>query len=228
MVPSEKSLGVNMITVMLADQLEIVRCGLRAVLAAQPDIKLVGEYGRSDELVEAIAHEPPAVLVMGLAVDGSSVFDVLAELQNAEWPTKILIFSEDNDRELARRAFDLGADGYALHSSSMEAIAIAVRAVNAGACWVDARLKDGVIAKPTRPAAAQEVTTPPKGPPLSQRETEILTLVATGMSNSEIARALGIGPETVKSHIRNIMQKLAAKDRTQAAIIAYQLGSIPA
>lgn len=216
-----------MITVMLADQLEIVRCGLRAVLAAQPDIKVVSEYGKTDELFAAIAHEPPAVLVMGLTMNGASVFDILADLQNMEPPTKTLIFSEDDDCELARRAFDLGADGYALHSSSMEAIAIAVRAVNAGACWVDGRLKDGVIAKPTRPAA-QEIASTPKGPPLSQRETEILTLVATGMSNSEIAKALGIGPETVKSHIRNIMQKLAAKDRTQAAIIAYQLGSLPA
>ncbi|MQY37149.1 Transcriptional regulatory protein LiaR [Streptomyces sp. RB17] len=213
------------VTVLLVDDEPLVRAGLRAVLEAQPDIEVVGEAADGAAVIPLVRQLRPDVVAMDVRMplmDGIEATQ--AVLRTVADPPKILVVTTFEDDEYVYEALRAGADGFLLKRARPAEIVHAVRLVAAGESLLfpasvrrlAARYGDG-----DRPArAALERAR------LTEREAEVLRLMARGLSNAEIAARLVVGTETVKSHVSAVLAKLGARDRTQAVIVAYESGFV--
>jgi two-component system NarL family response regulator len=219
-----------MVSVMLAEDHEITRCGIRAILYRDADIEIVGECEEGSAVAQMMLELKPDVLILDLDLPNLSGFQVLEQLRALELPTRVLVLTDDEDEWSVRQAFALGVHGYALKRCSIQALSTAIRANLSGGCWLDTELRAILFENPTtsNQKAQRQPSALSRRPDnlLSPRETEILSLIAAGRTNIEIGRLLSISPETVKTHVRSIMEKLDAKDRTQAAVKGMQLGAV--
>ncbi len=204
------------VTVMLVDDHPVVRSGIRAVLAAEPGISVVGEAGSGDEaLTLARALRPDVVLCdlrLGDGPDGVETTAALRGLHPA--PAVIILTTYDHDHDILR-AIEAGAAGYLLKDVATATIAASLRDAVAGRLVLAPEMAQRVLATMSTPR-----------PSLTDRETEVLRLVAQGQSNSEIARTLFLSGATVKSHLVHVYSKLGADSRTQAIVKARSLGII--
>jgi DNA-binding NarL/FixJ family response regulator len=216
-----------MVSIVLAEEVELTRLGIKSTLGQEDDLDVVTECEIGSEVLSALHSAPADVLILGLSLDVVSTFEVLSELQMMESAVATIVLSAEEEPSVARRAFNLGAAGFALKSSPIKLLPLAIRTVAAGGVWLDAAFRNSLLADVDAGAraAAQPVQVREAGL-LSAREAEILTLVAGGKTNTQVANKLGIGPETVKTHMRNIMQKLEVKDRTEAALKGLRMGVI--
>lgn len=210
-----------MIRVLVADSHPVVREGLSAILRAEPDIAIVGQARNSMEALELVAATNPGVILLGLALTRMDGLVVLRNLAVRSHRAKVLVFTGAEAQDDLVEAMKLGAAGILMKSSAPELIGRSIRKVYEGEIWVDANTTAAVI----RQSAAQaEARTPPagKGPrtQLSQREGEIIALVAEGYKNREIAVKLLITEQTVKNHLRNVFNKLSVSDRMELALYA--------
>jgi DNA-binding NarL/FixJ family response regulator len=211
------------IRVLIADDQAMVREGFSVLLNAQAGIEVVGEAGDGREAVERVGRLRPDVVLMDVrmpVVDGLEATRRITGLDDAP---KVLILTTFDLDEYVYAALRAGASGFLLKTASAQVLADAVRVVAAG----EAMLAPTV----TRRLIAEFVRMRPGPPPvrpevLTARETEILTLIAGGLSNAEIAARLVIAEQTVKTHIGRILTKLGLRDRTQAAIYAYGTGLV--
>ncbi|HET9143331.1 response regulator transcription factor [Actinophytocola sp.] len=203
-----------MTTVLIVDDHPVVRDGLRAVLSAEPDIEVVGECGRGDEAVAAAAALRPDVVLMDLRLPGLDGVDATARITAAGTAAVLVLTTYDSDGDILR-AVEAGATGYLLKDASRQELARAVSAAARG---------ETVLAPPV---AAKLVGRLRGGRLLTPRETEVLTRIAKGLSNSDIGRALFIGEATVKSHVLRIFDKLGVRDRTAAVTTAIARGILP-
>ena len=210
-----------MISVLIADDDALVRAGLRALLDAEPDLTVTGEATDGSEVVPAVLRLRPDVVLMDVRmprIDGIQATRLL--LERCSEPPKVLVVTTFANDEYVYEALRAGACGFLLKRARPEQFAEAVRVVARG----DSLLFPAAV---RRLAAAY-------GPPdgrianarLTTREAEVLTLMADGLSNTEIASRLVLGVETVKTHVRNILDKLGARDRTQAVVTAYRSGFV--
>jgi two-component system, NarL family, response regulator LiaR len=207
------------IRVLLVDDHQVVRQGLRAFLQLQPDVEVVGEAGGGEAAVAAAASEMPDVVLMDLVMpDGDGVAAIRA-LTGAAPGARVLVLSSFADDERIFAAMQAGAAGYLLKDVDPDALAEAIREIHRGRPVlhpdVAARLMRRV-ADPAGPAA--EALTP--------REREVLRLVVEGYANKQIARRLAITEKTVKTHVSSILQKLGVADRTAAAVLAIRQGLV--
>ena len=203
------------IRVLVVDDHAIVRAGLRRVLDAEPDIETVGEAPNAERAVfEAMAHKPDVVL-MDVVMPGTSGIEIIPTLQQNVQEAKVLVLSMQDDPHYLREAFDAGASGYVLKEAADTEVVDAVRAVAAGELYVHpalgARLVEADAAERRR---ADE-------DPLSDREREVLRLLALGHTNQEIAKLLYISVRTAETHRAHIMQKLRLSSR--AELVRYAL-----
>jgi two-component system, NarL family, response regulator NreC len=203
------------IRVLVVDDHAVVRTGLRRVLDAEPDIETVGEAPNAERAVfEALAHKPDVVL-MDVVMPGKSGIEILPTLQQNAPDAKVLILSMQDDPRYLREAFGAGASGYVLKEAADTEVVDAVRAVAAGERYVHpalgARLVEAEAAERRR---ADE-------DPLSDREREVLRLLALGHTNQEIAKLLYISVRTAETHRAHIMQKLRLSSR--AELVRYAL-----
>lgn len=207
------------IRVVIVEDHALTRAGLRTALEASFDV--VAEAADGLTGWEAILRERPDVAVIDIgipAIDGVTLTKrVRAELA----PTRVVIVTMIDLEEEVLAALAAGADAYCLKSSDTERIVDAVRIASEGGAYFDPRIAHVVLARfsTARPSD-------PHFSPLTLRETEILRLISDGRANSEIAESLHIGLGTVKGHIRDILEKLSAADRTQAAVVALRKGYI--
>jgi DNA-binding NarL/FixJ family response regulator len=211
-----------MTSVLIVDDDALVRAGLRAILGAQPDLTVAGEAGDGTEVVPAVVRLRPDLVLMDVRmprVDGIQATRLLRDrLDDA--PKVLVVTTFEND-EYVYEALQAGASGFLLKRSRPEQIVEAVRVVARG---------DSLLF----PAAVRRLAAAYGGPPtrrlpgvpLTEREREILTLMAEGLNNAEIAGRLVLGVETVKTHVGNVLGKLAVRDRTQAVVVAYRTGFI--
>lgn len=212
-----------MIRVIIADDEPLARDGLRSVLGTQPDIEVISEAadGRS-AVAEAVRFAPDvAVLDIRMPVmDGLAATEAI--LQRCP-ETRVLILTTFDLDENVYRALRAGAGGFLLKDATREQLIEAVRAVARGDTPLSPRLTKRLIEHYVRrPPAAPAVR---RGlADLTQREREVFELVARGLSNAEIARELGVGEGTVKTHVARLLMKLEVRDRTQAVILAYEAG----
>ena len=201
-------------TVLLVDDHPIVRAGLRAVLEADPETRVVGEASTGEEAVSAAAVLHPQVVLcdlrLGAGMDGIATTVALRRLDPA--PAVLILTTFDLDGDILR-AVEAGAAGYLLKDAPTPAILAGIRDAAAGRTVFDAEVSRRVQDHRSAPASR-----------LTERELEVLLLVARGRSNQQIADDLVISPHTSKTHVNRIMTKVAAHDRAQLVILAYESG----
>jgi len=203
------------IRVLVVDDHAVVRTGLRRILDAEPDIETVGEAPNAERAVfEAIEHRPDVVL-MDVVMPGKSGIEGMPAVLQAVPATKVLVLSMQDDPRYVREAFDAGASGYVLKEAVDAEVVAAVRAVAAGERYVHPALGARLI------AADAEERKRAEADPLSDREREVLRLLALGHTNQEIAKMLFISVRTAETHRAHIMQKLHLGSR--AELVRYAL-----
>ena len=213
-----------MIRVVLVDDQTLVRKGVRSLLELADDIEVVGEAGDGASAIELVPELSPDALLLDMRMPGKSGIDVLNELTARDTlpPTIILTTFDDDDLVLA--GIRAGARGYLLKDVALEELLSAVRTVAKGGTLVKPaiteRLMNGLKQMRT------EFSSLPQPDPLTDRETEILRLMAGGYSNKEIANALNVAEGTIKNHVSNILSKFGVRDRTRAVLKALESGLI--
>ena len=203
------------IRVVLVDDHAILRSGLRRVLDAEPDIEVVGEAESADRAVfEALANKPD-VVVMDLVMPGKSGIEGMPAVLQAVPDVKLLVLSMQDDPRYVREAFEAGAAGYVLKEAADTQVVGALRAVAAGERYVHPTLGARLV------AAEAEERKRADADPLSEREREVLRLLALGHTNQEIAKMLYISVRTAETHRAHIMQKLSLASR--ADLVRYAI-----
>lgn len=210
------------VALLIADDDEVTRSGLRMLLAAQPGIVVVGEAADGVEAVEQARRLRPDVVLMDVRMPRCNGIEATRQLlaDRAAPPKVVVITTFENDGYVTA-ALSAGASGFVLKRLPVRQIAEAVRVVAAGeAILFPAALRRMVAARPLGSAEAL-----PKAA-LTGREEEVLRLMATGLSNPEIADSLTVSLETAKTHVGNVLTKLGAQNRTHAVVIAYESGLV--
>ncbi|MDX6741320.1 response regulator transcription factor [Actinocorallia sp. A-T 12471] len=212
-----------MIRVLLADDQPLVRAGLRVLFADTDDLTLVGEAATGAEAIDLARRERPDVVLMDIRMPGTDGIAATRVITGELPDTRVLMLTTFDDDEHVYGSLRAGASGFLVKDMALEDILGAVRVVAAG----DALLAPGVTRRlitefAARPAAVRRSV----ALPVTDREREVLTLVARGMSNAEIAEALVISPATAKAHVARLLTKLDARDRVHLVIHAYESGLI--
>jgi DNA-binding NarL/FixJ family response regulator len=217
-----------MIRLLLADDQQLIRQGIRVLLEIEPDIQVVGEATTGREAVAQAEALHPDVVLMGVRMPEMDGVAATAEL-HARFPAMgVIILTTFEDDETVFAGLKAGARGYLLKDISSEEMAQAIRSVAAGEALIQPRITGKVLTEFSRLSAAKE-TQPPAASlpvPLTDREQEVLRALARGLSNREIAVQLVITEGTVKNHVSNLIDKLGVRDRTQAVLKGQELGLI--
>ncbi|RSM80331.1 DNA-binding response regulator [Amycolatopsis sp. WAC 01375] len=211
------------IGVLLVDDEQLIRAGLRAIIASEPDLEVVGEAADGAEVPGLVSRFRPDVVLMDVrmpSVDGiRATTHLMSTMDN---PPKVIVVTTFENDDYVYDALLAGASGFLLKRARPEEIVGAIRTVAAG----ESLLFPAAI----RRLAAQRANRAPQdgldGAGLTEREREVLRLMAGGLSNVEIAGELYLGVQTVKTHVGNVLAKLGARDRTQAVIKAYDTGFV--
>ena len=205
-----------MISILVVDDHPVVREGLVAVLEDQADFRVVGAVGSGEEALALAERLRPDVVLLDLELPGMDGVEALPRFAAVSPETRILVFTAYDTDERVLGAVRAGARGYLLKGATSEEIARAVRAVHGGGSSLEPRVAARLLA---------EVGGPRRGAPgLSERERAVLRLVAEGLPNKQIARALAIAERTVKFHLASAFRKLGADNRAQAVALAVQRG----
>ncbi|MFB7247170.1 DNA-binding response regulator [Streptomyces populi] len=215
------------VTVLLVDDEPLVRAGLRAVLEAQPDIEVVGEAADGAAVIPLVRQLRPDVVAMDVRMplmDGIEA--TRAILRTVADPPKILVVTTFENDEYVYEALRAGADGFLLKRARPAEIVHAVRLVAEGESLLFPASVRQLAADHGDGGASPAARAVMERAALTEREADVLRLMARGMSNAEIAARLVVGTETVKSHVSSVLAKLGARDRTQAVIAAYESGFV--
>jgi DNA-binding NarL/FixJ family response regulator len=206
------------VRVLVADDEPLVRSGLRLILDAEPDIEVVGEAGDGAQAVELARALRPDVVCMDVrmpGVDGLRATELVLRLPE---PPRVLVVTTFEHDGYVLDALTVGASGFLLKRAGADEMVQAVRTVAVGQSLLYPQaLRDLIRTRPRATAGA---------PVLTPREREVLGLVAQGMTNAEIAAALVVGVETVRTHVASVLAKLQARDRTQAVVLGYRAGLV--
>jgi DNA-binding NarL/FixJ family response regulator len=218
------------IRVLLADDEALVREGLRLMLDAQPDISVVAEAGTGQEALDTARSLRPDVVIMDVRMPGMDGITAIRHLlATSAWPVKVIVVTTFDLDQYVFDALRLGASGFLLKTAPPRLLPIAVREVHAGETMLSSELTQRLIQRfAFAPLPPSPDTVPDALSVLTPRELDVLRVVARGMSNSEIANELFVSEATVKTHLVRILAKLELRDRTQAAIAAYEHGLITA
>ncbi|MBV6758077.1 response regulator [Rhodococcus opacus] len=200
------------VTVLLVDDHAVVRAGLRALLDSQPDIEVIAEAGTGEEAVDAVTTVRPRLVTMDLALgSGIDGVEAIRRIRQVDRDLPVVVFTTyDTDADVVR-AIDAGAIGYLLKDSTPQEIFAAVRGAAAG---------QSVLSPPVASRLLQQMQRPEEA--LTPREAELLTLLAKGMTNKELGKALFISEATVKTHLAHIYSKLGVDTRAAAVSVALR------
>lgn len=212
------------ITILLVDDQRLMRDGLRTLLELEDDFVVVGEAANGEEALARYAEHQPTIVLMDVRMPGMDGVEATRRL-HTQWPNvKVIILTTFDEDEYIFEGLRAGALGYLLKAVSSDELAAAIRHVAAGQALIDPAVTRKVVdafarlAPPARPLNAGLAE------PLSERELAILTLVANGLSNREIAERLYLAEGTVKNYVTSLLGKIGARDRTQAALRGRELG----
>lgn len=209
----------KIIRVLLVDDHQVVRRGLRTFLEVQDDIEVVGEASDGAEGVARTEELRPDVVLMDIKMPGTDGIEALRKLRELENPAKVLIVTSFTEQRTVVPALRAGASGYVYKDVDPDALVGAIRSVYAGHVLLQPEVAGALLAQDDAGSGTG------RGSTLTEREREVLGLIADGRSNREIARALVLSEKTVKTHVSNILMKLDLSDRTQAALWAVRHGA---
>jgi len=213
-----------MIKVMLVDDQNLVRKGVRSLLELSEEIEVIAEASDGAEAIRMIPEVHPDVVLLDMRMPGLSGLDVLRELSSAGTLPATIILTTFDDDELVLAGIQSGARGYLLKDVALADLVSAIKTVADGGSIV----KPAVTQRLLKGLAnlQNDFSSLDQPDPLTDRETEILRLMAGGYSNKEIANSLGVAEGTVKNHVSNILSKMGVRDRTRAVLKAFELGQI--
>jgi DNA-binding NarL/FixJ family response regulator len=213
-----------MINVMLVDDQNLVRKGVRSLLELSEEIEVIAEAADGAEAIKTIPEVNPDVVLLDMRMPGKSGLDVLRELSDTDNLPPTIILTTFDDDELLLAGIQAGAKGFLLKDVALAELVSAVKTVAEGGSVVKPavtqRLLKGLENLHT------DFYSLDRPDPLTERETEILRLMAGGYGNKEIANSLGVAEGTVKNHVSNILSKMGVRDRTRAVLKAFELGQI--
>jgi DNA-binding NarL/FixJ family response regulator len=211
--------------ILIADDQALVRGGLRMILDAQPDLEVVGEAADGREALQRARELSPDLVLMDIRMPELDGLEATRRLLDREPSPKVLVLTTFDLDDYVYEAIRAGASGFLLKSAPPPQLVAGIRTVMAGdallAPEITRRLLDRFVSRPPRSAEI-----PPDFADLSQRELEVLRLIADGRSNAEIAADLFLSEATVKTHVTHILSKLRLRDRVQAVALAYRTGLI--
>jgi DNA-binding NarL/FixJ family response regulator len=213
------------ITVLIADDQQMVRRGFRVILEAEPDISVVAEAGDGREAVELVRRHAPAVALLDIRMPVLDGLRAAREVLALSPGTRVLILTTFDADEYVYEALRGGASGFLLKDAPADQLITAVRSLAAGDALIDPAITRRLISRFAL-AARGPAGLPDELRPLTARERDVLRLVARGLSNVEIARELVVEENTVKTHVSRILTKLGLRDRVQAVVLAYELGFV--
>ncbi|GCB47341.1 response regulator transcription factor [Streptomyces sp. NL15-2K] len=212
------------IRVLIADDQMMVREGFSVLLNAMPDIEVVGEAVNGREAVDRVRELAPDVVLMDIRMPELNGIEATREIVAADGAAKVLVLTTFDLDEYVYQALRAGASGFLLKDASARQLADGVRVVASGEALLAPSVTRRLITE------FSKMSTTPRLPPtaqaaygdLTERETEVLVLIAQGLSNAEIAERLVVAESTIKTHVSRVLVKLGLRDRTQAAVFAYE------
>jgi len=213
------------ISAVIADDQMMVREGFSVLLNAQPDIEVVGEAVDGQDAIDQVTALEPDVVLMDIRMPVLNGLEATRQIVRAELRTRVLMLTTFDLDEYVYEALRAGASGFLLKDASARELTDALRIVASGDALLAPSITKRLIGEFSRMGA-------PRGPSrarlddLTERETEVLALIAQGLSNAEIATHLVVAEQTVKTHVGRILVKLGLRDRTQAAVFAYETGLV--
>ena len=219
---------MTVVRVVLVDDHALMRQGISTILSAQPDLEVVGEAGSGEEALEVVLRTRPDVVCMDVEMPGIGGLEATRRLVGDPAVTaQILMLTTFEREDYLIAALEAGASGFLLKNARPENLVDGVRSIAAGEALLAPELTRAVIQR----AVSAERTLAPSVPgaapeQLTEREVEVLRLIAGGLSNDEIAETLHIGRATVKTHVSNVLMKLSLRDRVQAVAFAYRSGLV--
>ena len=212
---------MSMIRVLIADDHKMVREGLRRILEFDGEIQVIDEADNGEECIKKIRSSKPDIVLLDINMPVMNGIEALQEIRKKKLKTKVIILTVHNEIEYLLRAVDIGIDGYVLKDSDAHELIRAVTSVYEGDKFIQPSLipllNSKLIARDLDAERLEQ---------LSNREIEVLKLVAVGMFNKEIGVELGISERTVKNHLSSIFKKIDSSDRTQAAVFAIRNGLV--
>jgi len=208
----------RMIRIAIADDHPIFRDGLRKLLALEGDLQVVAEARDGKEVLDILQRDEPDILLLDLKMPGLDGLGTLQRLQAQKTKTRVIVLTASDNEEEYVQAMKFGTSGIVLKQTATELLIKSIRKVYSGEIWLDSRTTAAVMRQFASPgdAAAKDR----ERSPLSQREREIVVLVAQGFKNKEIAERMFISEQTVKNHLHNIFDKLGVSDRLELALYA--------
>ncbi|MFI9329705.1 response regulator [Kitasatospora sp. NPDC052868] len=224
----ERAEDAARIRVVIADDEPMVRAGVRAVLATDPDIEIVAEAGDGRAAVDLVLRHRPDVVVLDIRMPGTDGITAAAEIRRAGAAAGIVMLTTFGEDDYILRALGGGANGFLIKSGEPEELIAGVRAVADGAAYLSPKVAARVVAHlaaggaggsaDRRTAARDQVAA------LTVRERDVLALVAAGLSNGQIARRIGVVEGTVKAHVSSVLARLGVANRAAAAVLAHEAG----
>lgn len=215
------------IRVLIADDQMMVRQGLTVLLNAEPGIEVVGQAVDGLDAIAKVADLTPDVVLMDIRMPGVGGIEATRRITGPDGATvKVLVLTTFDLDEYVYEALRAGASGFLLKDASAAELAQAVRVVAAGDALLAPNITKRLIAEFSRMTATPRAPLKDRVGDLTERETEVLSLIAQGLSNAEIAVSLVVAEQTVKTHVGRILVKLGLRDRTQVAVFAYESGLV--
>ena len=213
-----------MTTVLLVDDQALIRSGFATILNTEPDIEVVGQAGNGEEGVQLALELKPDVICMDVQMPVMDGIEATRKLTEAGCPSSVLILTTFDRDDFLFETLQAGASGFLLKTAEAEQLIDAIHVLGAGDGLLSPQVTRRVIARfaSTRPTP----TSTPQVDELTSRERDTLLALARGLSNAEIAKELFVSPETVKTHVSNVLGKLGLRDRIQAVIYAYEHGIV--
>jgi len=217
---------MNAIRILLVDDQPLFREGLRTLLTVHADFEVVGEAGNGEEALELVRSLSPTVVLMDLQMPVMDGVTATQRLRASQPECHVIVLTTFDDDDLVFDGLRAGAVGYLLKDAPSEKLAEAIRAAARGESFLQPSVATKVVAEFARLTGRRVSALQQLVEPLSRRENEILSLIATGASNREIAQRLFIAEGTVRNHVTNVLGKLGVRDRTQAALKAKEMGLV--
>jgi two-component system NarL family response regulator len=215
------------VTILLVEDDELFRLGLSTRLQQEPALRVAAEAEDGETAIALVNQQPFDVVLLDIGLPGIGGIEACRQIKRQHPDLPVLALTSHNQPALIARLIEAQAQGYCVKGIAAEALVLAIRSVAVGATWWDAIASQEIQAAFQSPTPVpQTADTPANRPDLTKREQEILSLMAAGQSNQEIAAALYIAPGTVRVHVHAILQKLEVRDRTQAVILAMQRGLV--